>query len=39
MSGIDNDYKKMMAWAAIALTVSVISALVIVYFVMRAYAG
>jgi hypothetical protein len=37
MSGIDNDYKKMMTWVAIALTVSVMAALVIVYFVMRAY--
>ena len=34
----DGDYRRMMTWVAIALVVSVIAALVIVYFVMRAYA-
>jgi hypothetical protein len=34
---MDEDYKKMMTWVAIALAVSVIAALVIVEIVMRAY--
>ncbi|HEX4565413.1 MAG TPA: hypothetical protein VH138_02235 [Vicinamibacterales bacterium] len=38
MSGTDEYYKKMMTWVAIALVVSVVAALVIVYFVMRAFS-
>jgi len=34
---MDEDYRKMMTWVAIALAVSVIAALVIVEIVMRAY--
>jgi hypothetical protein len=39
MTTTDDDYKRMMTWVAVALVVSVTAALVIVYFVMRAYAG
>jgi len=38
MSGIDNDYKKMMTWVAIALVASIVAALLIVHYVMKAYA-
>lgn len=38
MAGTDEYYRKMMTWVAIALVVSVVAALVIVYFVMRAFA-
>ena len=38
MGTTDNDYKRMMTWVAIALIVSVAAALVIVNFIMRAYA-
>ena len=34
---MDEDYRKMMTWVAIALVASVIAALVIVEFVMRKY--
>jgi hypothetical protein len=37
MSGTDSDYRKMMTWVAVALVASVAAALVIVYFVVRAY--
>lgn len=37
MSTTDDDYKRMMTWVAIALVASVVAALIIVYFVMRAY--
>jgi len=39
MPTTDDDYRKMMTWVAIALVASVAAALIIVYFVMRAYAG
>jgi hypothetical protein len=35
---VDQEYRKMMTWVAIALAVSVIAALVIVEIVMRRYA-
>jgi len=38
MTTTDDDYKRIMTWIAIALVASVVAALVIVYFVMRAYA-
>jgi hypothetical protein len=38
MSGTDEYYRQMMLWVAIALVVSVVAALVIVYFVVRAFA-
>jgi hypothetical protein len=34
---VDQEYKKMMTWVAIALAVSVVAALVIVQIVMRRY--
>jgi hypothetical protein len=37
MSGTDSDYRKMMTWVAIALAASIVAAVVIVYFVIRAY--
>lgn len=39
MSTTDDDYRKMMTWVAVALVVSVVAALVIVYIVMRVYAA
>jgi signal peptidase I len=38
MPTTDNDYKRMMTWVAVAFVVAVVAALVIVHFVMRAYA-
>ena len=38
MAGTDEYYRKMMTWVGIALVASVVAALVIVYFVMRAFA-
>jgi len=35
---VDPDYRRMMTWVAIALVVSIAAALVIVHFVMQAYA-
>jgi hypothetical protein len=36
---LDDDYRKMMTWVAIALVASIIAALVIVEIVMRTYGG
>lgn len=38
MATTDDDYKRMMTWVAVALVASVVAAIVIVYFVVRAYA-
>jgi hypothetical protein len=37
MSTTDDDYKRMMTWVAVALVASIVAAMVIVYFVIRAY--
>jgi hypothetical protein len=36
---LDDDYRKMMTWVAIALVASILAALVIVEIVMRTYGG
>ncbi len=36
---MDDDYKKMMTWVAIALVASIVAALVIVEIVMRTYGS
>jgi hypothetical protein len=38
MQTTDDYYRKMMIWLAVALVASVVVALIVVYFVMRAYA-
>jgi hypothetical protein len=38
MPTTDDYYRKMMIWLAVALVASVVVALIVVYFVMRAYA-